>query len=250
MRTPHHASMALACSLSAALLFGCSTTESQPEDAAFQPQMADHLWWEEALVSHVAPQNNTYASNPSYITWAGVNGAKETSNRSKCSSFLTLSLQQGYGWTSDTFRAWLGSPSPTAARYHDAIVAEDGFSRVMTVKDIAPGDIIAIRYPEGEAVSGHVATAASVATARAPTDPLIAGTSQFELTVLDSSSSGHGPTDTRRQPDGSWHTGAGRGLMRLYTDAQGHIVGYTWSTYSISVFYPPSIRHLAVGRLR
>jgi hypothetical protein len=240
--TTHRPSKALACSLLGSLLCCCST-------AAERPAGADHLWWEEDLVDHVAPEKNAYGSNPSHVTWAGVGEATEYENRSVCTSFLTLSLEQARGWTSADVQAWLGSPSPTAARYHDAIVAEDGFSRVATIGVIAPGDIIAIRYPEGGPVTGHAASAASAATPRVATKPLIDGTSQYELTVIDSSRTGHGPTDTRRRPDGSWHQGAGRGVLRLYGDADDHIVGYTWSTYTFSEFHPLSERHLAVGRL-
>jgi hypothetical protein len=215
-----------------------------------EAQVAAHLWWEEDLVNYVAAERNAYGTNPSYVNWAGVNGWTEYANRSLCTSFLTLVLQQAYGWTTRDFRAWFGSTSPTSARYHDIIVAENGFDRIMNVGDIAAGDVIAIRYLTESSTTGHVATARGGATPRAATTPVIANSFQYEVPVVDSSSSGHGPYDTRWLPDGTWRDGAGMGVMRIYADAQGEIVGYTWSTYSTSVFYDPSTRHLVVGRLQ
>ncbi|WP_438000965.1 hypothetical protein WMF26_15555 [Sorangium sp. So ce185] len=76
------------------------------------------------------------------------------------------------------------------------------------------------------------------------------GTAQYAVEILDSSSSGHGETDTRRNPDGSWHDGAGAGVMRLYADEDGQIAGYTWSEDASSVYHPTSDHALVVGRLR
>jgi hypothetical protein len=229
-------------------LFGSAALALYPALARADPP--DHLVWAEDLVFNVTPALNEYGSSPSYINWAGVNGATQYENRSLCTTFTTLVLRQAYGWTTTYFSQWMGTTSPNAARYHDTIVEEDGFVRLYAATDIQAGDIIAVRYPEGGSVSGHVATARGPAVPRTATSPIVSGTDQHELPIVDSSSTGHGPTDTRLMPDGTWDAGAGAGVMRLYTDAQGIIVGYTWSTLSVSIYYDLSERHLVVGRLQ
>lgn len=209
-----------------------------------------HLAWAEDIALHVQPINNVYGTNPSSIEWPGVNGALAYRNRSECASFVTLNLRQAYGWSATFMKTWLGSTSPTAARYHDAIQAQNGFAVVPNVLSITAGDLVAIKYPAGLAATGHAMLADGPAVLRASTYPLVAGTLQYELPVIDASASGHGPQDTRLNPEGTWDDGAGRGLVRLYANLSGVITGYTWSTYSNSVYYAQTSRPLVVGRLK
>jgi hypothetical protein len=85
-----------------------------------------------------------------------------------------------------------------------------------------------------------------------PGQPLISGTDQYSVIVIDSSSTqGHGPDDTRLYPSQSG-MGIGSGEFRLYANpTTGAIVGYTWSSYSSSTYYPniASGRQIVVGRL-
>lgn len=83
---------------------------------------------------------------------------------------------------------------------------------------------------------------------RTATAPYVPNTTQYVVEVIDSSRSGHGPTDTRLREDGTWQDGVGIGIFRLYADATGTIVGYTWSTYTTSVYYDQTTRHPVVGR--
>lgn len=227
-----------------AVSFMVSSSAAAADDGA-----PEHLWWAEDLVAHVDPVLNTYGTSTSYSRWAGFDGATQYENRNVCSTFLTHALTRAYGWTNSDFKYWTGSNSPSASLYHDLIQAENGFIRLTMIDDIEAGDVLAIRYPAGSVSSGHVATARGPAVVRTATAPIVAGTTQYEVPIVDSSSSGHGPTDTRLMADGTWHTGAGFGIMRLYTDAAGVIVGHTWSTYSGSIFYDLSGRHIVVGRL-
>src|SRR5215470_1690819 len=82
-----------------------------------------HLLWAEEVAQNIDPANNVYGTSPTYLTWAGVNGATAYTNRTECSSFVTRVLKQAYGWSNTDFSTWFGSSSPTAAKYHDAIVA-------------------------------------------------------------------------------------------------------------------------------
>lgn len=188
---------------------------------------------------------NVYGSNPSYITWNGGSSAART----ECSSFVTLLWQHSFGWTPINFRSWMASTSPTAAKYHDTIVAQNRFSQINYVNQIQLGDVIAIKYPPGGTATGHLMLVSATPVIYAATAPLVKGTAQVIVSVIDSSASYHGPTDTRLQPGGTGQ-GIGQGVFRLYVNASGVIVGHTWSTYSNSVFYNQSQRHVVVGRLR
>src|SRR5437867_3998377 len=65
-----------------------------------------HLLWAEEVAMNIDPTNNVYGSNPTYLTWAGVNGATDYTNRTECSSFATRVLKQAYGWTDTNFKTW------------------------------------------------------------------------------------------------------------------------------------------------
>ena len=219
--------------------------------AAASAQASDpaHMDWGRSIVANVLPANNSYGTDPNYIHWAGVDGYTVYENRTQCSSFATRVFKQAYGWSDAYYKTWTGSTSPTAAQYHDLVAAQKGFQPIVGVADIRPGDLIAIKYPAGSSSTGHVMLVNAVPVLRASTSPIIPYTSQYAVQVIDSSQSGHGPTDTRLQDDGSFHDGVGIGILRLYTDGTDSIVGYSWSTVSNSVYYDQSTRNLVVGRL-
>jgi len=198
---------------------------------------------------NVAPDYNAYSFSPTYIYWVE-NQAVRYENSTVCNTFLTKVLQQAYAWDDAHMRTWMGSSSPLAATYHDKIDTEaTGWTKITKVTSIVPGDIIAVKYLDGSSVSGHVMIAEDAPFLRIATKPFIANTSQYEVDILDSTSSPHGTADTRVLANGTTDTGAGRGTIRIYADAAGAITGYTWSTSTGSAYYTPNLRHLVVGRL-
>lgn len=209
----------------------------------------DHLRWAESLVDNISPENNEYNTSPSFISWAGVAGARRYANRTQCATLLTELLKRGYGFTDASLDDWLGSRSPSAAAYYDAIVAENGFERIHDLKDARAADIIAIRYPAGESSTGHVAILRRAPRGKLPVSPLVAGTLQFEVSVVDSTSTHHGSSDTRYPSGGRGVSGVGYGVMRLYTSTSDTIVGHTWSTAAVTAYYPTTVRQVAIGRL-
>jgi hypothetical protein len=223
----------------------CSSDGSSAGPSALPP----HVAWAELAVDTIDPNENEYASTPSFIEWAGDNGAAHTKNRSVCATFLTMLLARSYDLTGPDFSAWMGSTSPDAGLYHDAILAENGFQVIAIAPEIEIGDILAIKYPAGNASTGHVMVVTSPPVQRAPTAPLVPGTSQYEVSIIDSSSSPHGPADTRELGGGAFDTGVGEGTFRLYVDSLGAIVGHTWSTEAASTYYNQNERSLTVGRL-
>lgn len=209
---------------------------------------ADHLRWAESLVDNIAPEDNEY-STASFVSWAGVGGARRYMNRTQCATFLTELLKRSYGWSESTFSDWMDSRSPTAAAYYDAIVAEDGFERIDDLGDARAGDIIALRYPSGESSTGHVAILRRAPRIKLPVLPFVLGTFQYEVSIVDSTNTHHGPSDSRMSSGGRWATGAGYGVMRLYTNTSGIIVGHTWSATTTTTYYPTALRKVAIGRL-
>lgn len=208
-----------------------------------------HLYWADAMVQNVSVDKNAYASGTSYMRWPNADGTGIYENYTKCSPFITLLMMKSYGWTSSTFSNWMASTSPSSDKYYDAINQQNGFLKIDSVDDILPGDIIAIKYPAGSSVTGHAMIVKSLAHARNSSSPTIANTVQYEIQVIDSSQTGHGPTDTRLNPDGTFNSGAGIGVFRLYTNNYLELVGYTWSTYSNSTYYDINTRPIVVGRL-
>ncbi|HSS78536.1 MAG TPA: hypothetical protein VLV54_17555 [Thermoanaerobaculia bacterium] len=218
----------------------------RPGHAAAGP---DLLEWARRLVAGVTPETNLYASRPTIVTWTGVNGASETRNRSVCSALVAHLMMQAYGYRSADFASWLGGRFPRAAGIHDAIAAGRGFDLVTRIAEIRPGDVLAIKYPPGSHPTGHVLLAATRPVERRATEPIVPGTVQYELSVIDSSHTGHGPTDTRHYAKGKFHSAVGEGLFRLYAGSDGGWVGYYWSVTKASEVYTPSERHLVIGRL-
>jgi hypothetical protein len=210
---------------------------------------ASHLEWARQLIEGVTPATNVYASRPTVVSWAGVDGASETRNRSVCSALVAHLLMRAYGYRAADFAPWLGGRFPRAAGFHDAIAAGRGFDRIRRVADIRPGDVLAIKYPPGTHPTGHVLLAAARPAERRATAPVVPGTAQYELSVIDSSHTGHGPADTRHYAKGKYHSGVGQGVFRLYAAADGTIAGYSWSVTKASEFYAPSERDLVIGRL-
>ena len=229
--------------LAAALLIGAASLSTA---ASAQTAPTAHVADATDLMTYLAVSGvNVYGSN-AYITWDGTSSAARTS----CSTFLTLLFGHSYGWLASTFKPWFGTASPNAAQFHDTIAAQNGFLRVDRIDDMDAGDILAVIYPPDETTSGHVAILAAKPTKRTASAPVVTGTTQYDTVVIDSSASGHGSADTRYRAAAKTFTGGiGKGTMRLYVNALGTVVGYTWSTYSNSDFYTQADRDLVVGRL-
>jgi hypothetical protein len=154
------------------------------------------------------------------------------------------------GYSPEDFKRWFGSHRPTADLYHDAITEGRGFSAVTTVDQLRPGDVIAIKYITRHDNTGHIMLVVERPHRMIAGVPIIGDTAQWAVDVIDSSESGHGPTDTRhkRADNGRDHDGLGRGVVRLYSSPSGEVVGFTWSTTKFSRFVAPADEHVVLGR--
>ncbi|HXJ80288.1 MAG TPA: hypothetical protein VMS64_16605 [Candidatus Methylomirabilis sp.] len=214
--------------------------------ASAQDAPPKHLLDARILVERVELRNTSYEHAQGTVVWSGT-----AESHTDCSGLVDHLLMHSYGYTPDAFKRWFDSHRPTAARYHDAIEAQKGFVLLPSVLGLRPGDLIAIRYLVEKSNTGHIMLVADTPRRMAVKKPLVAGAEQWAITVIDSSESGHGPTDTRhkRGPGGKDHEGLGEGIFRLYTTRDGQIVGFAWSTLSVSKFVPPEEEHVVLGRL-
>ena len=199
----------------------------------------------EALVDALDLSNTTYEHGVGSVSWSGT-----VASHTDCSGFVDQLLIHVDGYSPEDFQQWFGSRRPTAERYHDAIVAQRGFRLVETIRQLEPGDLIAIKYLTRHDNTGHIMLVVAPPRQVASTPPVVAGTSQWLVTVIDSAESGHGTTDTRhkRGADGRDHDGLGRGVVRLYADETGGVAGFSWSSMKVSRFLDPREEHVVLGR--
>jgi hypothetical protein len=109
-----------------------------------------------------------------------------------------------------------------------------------------------VKYFHNKKNSGHVMLVRDAPRRMKSKEPIEQDTEQWEVAIIDSSESGHGPTDTRHKmgANGKDHDGVGTGILRMYAHTDGTVAGFSWSTLSISKFVAPSDEHLVIGRLQ
>jgi hypothetical protein len=206
-----------------------------------------HLAEAQELVKRLDLKHTSYAHGEPHIVWTGT-----CESHADCSGFIDLLLTHSYGYDPDAYKKWFDSHRPSARRYHDAIVEQNGFSEIKRISDVEPGDLLAAKYLTREDNTGHMMLVARAPQRMKPRRPAIEGTEQWEVTVIDSSKSGHGASDTRHKKGmaGKDHDGLGEGVLRVYADRQGQVAGLAWSTLDSSEFKSPRDEHLVIGRLK
>jgi hypothetical protein len=211
-----------------------------------------HVQAAEQIAAQISAADNEYAHKDCFIRWKGVEGNDRYANRTDCSDFLNLLLEHVYGLTPAKLHTLTGHSRPTATVWFDAVdnvKAASLLKPVANIADLRAGDLILIKYPPGEADTGHVMIVDAVPTQRQDSLPLIPHTQQWAVQVIDSSKSGHGPTDTRHQSDNTFARGVGKGLLRLYTNPDGSVAGYAWSVVKKSKFEPMSEHAVRFARI-
>jgi|GEM_PF-2370290 len=209
-----------------------------PLDPPPAPTFTTPIQWARSLVTSLRPESNEYGSSPSFVTWPSADGTTPAAARTMCNSFFSALLAKTYGFNETFFRFWTGAKSPTAAKYFEVMSRETFFKKLNLVTDIRAGDVLFLDYGDSTAAAtGHIALLDATPSVRFPQSaPLVDGMIQYEVPVIDSTRTGHGPTDTRRNTDGTWNSGVGRGVMRLYVNGRGEVAGYAWSVYPSSTY--------------
>lgn len=171
-------------------------------------------------------------------------------NYTECSPLVTHLLKTTYGWDwhqhliPDPLHngALVAKSSPSSYLYVSAIKNQVGFvSQIANFLNVVPGDIAA-RWEVGTD-KGHTLIVVGVNPDSAKAYPAsssdinfvpeLAGSTYYEMTVLDSSATGHsGGNDTRMITYNgvtALSGGAGRGVMGVFVNANGNVIGHTWS---------------------
>lgn len=187
-------------------------------------------------------------TEPSFIRFFDQANGVHAANFTTCAPLVTHLLKHTYGWSWKSHGiidplnhgALADKHSPQSYLYVSAIKNLTGFvSRARTLAEVQPGDI-AVRWEVGTD-DGHTMIVAGVnfATAKAYPQassdanflPALAGATYVEMTVLDSSSSGHS-NDTRLityNGTTGLSGGVGEGVMGVFINQAGEIIAHTWS---------------------
>jgi lysophospholipase L1-like esterase len=211
-----------------------------------------HLLAAQELVDNVKLDDTSYRHGEPSVLWKGSGSATLYESHTDCSGFIDALLSHSYNYDKAALKKWLGKSRPTADCYHDRIAGETGFTLIAKLQDVRPGDILAVKYLTRKGDTGHVMLVAGPPRKMESKKPLIDGTDQWVISIIDSSESGHGLTDTRhgKGKDGKDHAGLGQGVLRIYTRPDGTLAGFSWSTLSVSKFLDPADEHLVIGRLK
>jgi len=190
--------------------------------------IAPYLATARTLLDDVAPENNSYQ----YRGRIRIKGDKtlfgqvDTSEvHTDCSGLVGALLKRDAPQVMRVFERQRWKSYPKAENFYAAIAASDGFFLRKNMEDVEVGDIFAAKFVDDKN-TGHVMLVdARPKLIETPIEPVLPDTRQWEVVVIDSSSS-HGKTDTRYRPPGSRQTGIGRGSVRVYTDGNGQLVGW------------------------
>jgi hypothetical protein len=217
--------------------------------AAQDDKTPKHLTDARALVKNLARENTKYEHTKyEKLVWEG-----DVVAYCDCSGLLNNLLMHSYGYTKGDLKTWFGAERPKAEHYHDLIADPKGkgITRIVQFKDAQPGDLLAVKYAElkPDKTTGHIMLVDGAPTEMEPARPEVKGAvKQWRVPIIDSSQSGHGHTDTRYEK-GVKHGGVGKGLLRVYTNAAGEVVAYTWSPESTTTVYDQEHHHMVIGRL-
>ena len=212
------------------------------------PAMAyDHIAWAEYFISDAAV--NTPGTGCT-IDWDAMDGQTRVG-----AGFVIAVLSKAMGWQPSDVEAHWGVFCPASPTLYTAIGNGTYFTQITNVADVLEDDLFVINSTE--VYGGHTMMVYTPPVeVLHPVNPIVAGTTQWTMKVLDSTTTAHGCTDTRWNGYcypfyGETIPGAGEGRVRIYSDtATGALLGYTWSfTPSSTSYYSPETRPFRIGRL-
>lgn len=220
-----------------------------PQEESDNNVVPPHLRAARILLEGVHPKDNSYRHSPSVVRFKGKQGATQYVCHTDCSGLIDALFSHSYGYTLKDFRKWTGKRRALSSSYHRAINNSYGFTKILNIHDVRPGDLITYKLPPGSNNFGHVMIVDEKPRLHKSSAPLIPHTIQWAVTIIDCTGRGHGLHDTRNLSNGKSHSGIGRGEIRLYTNSEGVVVGFSWSTLPKAKFYNQSSRPVVIGRL-
>jgi hypothetical protein len=240
--------------LSAAVVGGTVAVFAEPAHLTKGLQLVDEISGAQAAGVLVDANNvplNRYggswnsATNPSYIRFAAL-PAVLPSNNTKCAPFITHLLKSCYAWNWSAYsfydpilKVTKSTASPYPYQYIALLKEGKGFaSRITRLDQVLPGDVL-LWWNVGSDENDHAMIVVNVDLAsgkaypseHANANPALAGTTYYEVEVLDSSSGMHS-RDSRLVPVNGVDTqipGVGTGTIGVLVNASFEIVGTTWS---------------------
>ena len=200
------------------------------------------------LLSALTPENTGYRHR-GWVRWPDAATGTDAQAFTDCSGLINGLLERTGHPLIERLRQAAQRQNPLARDYYRQIIAENGFARILTLHEVRVGDILAVSYPPGPGTTGHTMLVDAPPARRASaTPPLIDGTVQWEIGVIDAAASPHGVLDNRFGEDGKKRNGVGRGVLRLYADEEGRPLGYSWSTLAGSRYQDAETNAVAIGR--
>jgi hypothetical protein len=217
-----------------------------------------HLALARELVANVKPENNRYGLGEQSISLPGDILSSGYSFRADCSGFLLAifdrskySIQQKMSYQSSSSKR----RRPTAEDFVLSIEQGTGYKHIRRVADIVPGDILAhamLRLEDQKQTNttGHVFLIDSYPKAITPRNPIVEGTDQFEISIIDSNEEYVGADDSRLSDPSNKIKGLGKGTIRIYSDSNGELVGWARTFTNTNRFFSYSVRFPSDTKLR
>jgi hypothetical protein len=244
------------CLLAAATCWFASPAMSQASG-----EVPAHLALAREIVDKVAPEHNRYRLGGRTVRVPG-SGNDAYAVEADCTGFLLALLQQA-GYPTEA-RMVLLRPGPKRKRpraedFVLSIEQEKGFARIERIDRVRPGDLLAhamlkLEDQAATQTTGHVFLIDAAPRRIPPRNPVVPGTTQYEVRIIDTNDEVVGSDDSRLSRSGK-ATGAGKGTIRVYTDPEGRLVGWARTFRDARFFsYDPrfpsdtKLRKAAIGR--
>lgn len=211
--------------------------------AADSREIPRHLAVARDLIENIRPEDNRYRLGGDFVSLPGDSPSSKHAMAADCSGFL-LAIFERAGYRIRSQMPFLVSTPrrkrPRAEDFVLSIEEEKGFTRVARVADMKPGDLLAHAMLDAAdqrhaGTTGHVFLIDGVPKKIWAWKPVVGGTDQYEVAVIDSNGELVGEDDTRRAA--GIDAGLGRGTIRLYADAEGRLVGWARTFRTSSRFF-------------
>jgi hypothetical protein len=227
-------------------------------------EIPTHLALARELVDHIKPEDNRYMLGGRFIRFPGDLFSNSYSLNADCSGFLLALFERAKYPTESMMAFQFFSPGRRRFLAEDFVFSienEKGFTRIRKVKDIHPGDLLAHAMLNAEdkkqtGTTGHVFLLNSFPEQIESKNPVVDGTIQFRISVIDSNEEYVGADDSRLVDSANKLKGLGKGTIRIYADSNGELVGWARTFKNTNRFFSydprfPSdtkLRKAAIGR--
>lgn len=244
----------------ASMLLCCPLAHAQGDTAS----VPRHLAIARELVENIKPEDNQYVLGGQLISFPGDVSSGKYAMKADCSGFLLAVFDRAQYPTRSRMSFLKWSPGRKRARAEDflySIENEKGYRHIKKIEDMQPGDLLAhamlnIEDQKQAGTTGHVFLINSLPKRIAPRKPLVKGTTQYSVSIIDSNEEYVGEDDSRLADRANKLKGLGQGTIRVYSDSNGGLVGWARTFKNTNRFFSydprfPSdtkLRKAAIGR--